>query len=129
MENIEVGMLIGANCMKTLEPIEIICSKNSGPYAYRTKFGWCIVGPVLTSRSDGPVKCHRTPVKDGASGKMASHNLVRDDEPKIKDVGIKEMLERMYYNDFCECNHLQVNSILGNIEDISREDRKFLDIL
>ena len=40
-----------------------------------------------------------------------------------------EMLERMYYSDFCECNHLQMKSILGNIEDISREDRKFLDIL
>ena len=35
----------------------------------------------------------------------------------------------MYYSDFCECNHLQVNSTLGNIEDISREGRKFLDIL
>ena len=39
------------------------------------------------------------------------------------------MLERMYYSDFCECNHLQMKSILGNTEDISREDRKFLDIL
>ena len=39
------------------------------------------------------------------------------------------MLERMYYSDFCECNHLQMKSIFGNIEDISREDRKFLDIL
>ena len=39
------------------------------------------------------------------------------------------MLERMYYSDFRECNHLQVDTILGNIEDISREDRKFLDIL
>ena len=36
-----------------------------------------------------------------------------------------EMLERMYYSDFCECNHLQMKSILGNIEDISREDRVF----
>ena len=35
----------------------------------------------------------------------------------------------MYYKDFCKCNHLQVNSILGNIKDISRENRKFLDIL
>ena len=39
------------------------------------------------------------------------------------------MLERMYYSDFCECNHLQMKSIPGNIEDISQEDRKFLDIL
>ena len=34
-----------------------------------------------------------------------------------------------HYSDLCECNHRQVNSILGDIENISREDRKLLDIL
>ena len=60
---------------------------------------------------------------------MAPHHFVLDDQPEIEGVGVKEMLERMYYSDFCECNHLQVNSILGDMKDISREDRKFLDIL
>ena len=129
MDNIEVGMLIGANCVKALEPMEIISNMNGGPYAYRTKLRWCFVGPITTSRNDGSVKCHRMTVKDIASGKIAPHHFVLDDEPRIEDIGIKEMLERMYYSDFCECNHLQVNSILDNIEDISREDRKFLDIL
>ena len=129
MDNIEVGMLIGANCMKALEPMEIISSRNGGPYTYRTKLGWCIVGPITTSRNDSSVKCHRIAVKDVASGKIAPHHFVLDDEPKIEDVGIKEMLEQMYYSDFCECNNLQMKSILGNIEDISREGRKFFDIL
>ena len=115
MDNIEVWMLIGANCMKALESMEIISSRNGGPYAYRKKLWWCIVRPITTSRNDGSVKCHRIAVKNVASGKMAPHYFVLDDEPKIED--------------FCECNHLQVNSILGNIEDISREDWKFLDIL
>ena len=129
MDNIEVGMLIGAHCMKGLEPMEIIFSRNGGPFAYRTKLGWCIVGPITTSINDSSVKCHRIAVKDVASGKIAPHHFVLDDEPKIEDVGIKEMLERMYYSDFCECNHFQMTSTLGNIEDISREDREFLDIL
>ena len=129
MDNIDVGMLIGENCMKALEPMEIISSRNGGPYPHRTKLGWCIVGPITTRRSHGSVKCHRIAVKDVASGKVAPHHFVLDDEPKIEDVGIKEMQEQMYYSDFCECNHLQVNSILNNIEDMSREDRKFLDIL
>ena len=60
---------------------------------------------------------------------MAPHHFVLDDQPEIEGVGVKEMLERMYYSNFCECNHLQVNSILGDMKDISREDRKFLDIL
>ena len=128
MDNIEVRMLTGANCMKALEPMEIMSSRNGGPYAYRTKLEWCIVRPIKTSRNDGSVKCHRIAMKDVASGKIAPHHLVLDDEPKI-GVGIKEMLEGRHYNDFCECNHLQVKSILGNIEHTSREDRKFLDIL
>ena len=93
MDNIDVGVLIGANCMKALEPMEIISSRNGGPYPYRTKLGWCIVGPITTSRNDGSVKCHGIAVKDVASGKMAPHHFVLDDEPKIEDVGIKEMLE------------------------------------
>ena len=115
MDNIEVGMLIGANCMKALESIEIISSRNGGPYSYRKKLRWGILRPITTSRNDGSVKCHRIAVKDVASGKMAPHHFVLDEEPKIEN--------------FCECNHLKVNGILGNIEDISREDRKFLDIL
>ena len=33
----------------------------------------------------------------------------------------KALLERIYYSNFCECNHLQVKSILGILEDISRK--------
>ena len=83
VDNIEVGILVGANCMKALEPMEIISSRNGGPYAYRTKLGWCLVGPVTTSRSDGPVKCHRKALKDVASGKMTPHHFEPDDKPKI----------------------------------------------
>ena len=87
------------------------------------------MGPIRTKRNDSSVKCLRIAVKDITSGKIAPYHFLHDDEPKIEDAGIKEMLERMYYSDFCECNHFQMISILGNIEDISREDRQFLDIL
>ena len=113
-------MLIGANCIKALEPMEIKYSRNGGLYTYRTKLGWCIVGPITTSRNNVSVKCHKIAVKDVPSRKMAPHHFVLDDEPNIKDVGIKEMLEQMYYSDFCECSCLQVNSIVGNLEHISR---------
>ena len=68
IDNIEVGMLIGVNYMKALEPMEIISSRYGGMYAYRGKLGWCIVGPITTSRNDGSAKCHRKAVKDVASG-------------------------------------------------------------
>ena len=43
---ISVGLLIGVSCTKTLEPIEILQSRNGEPYAFKTRLGWCVVGPV-----------------------------------------------------------------------------------
>ena len=57
---------------------------------------------------------HRIEVKDFASEKMAPHYFVLDDESKIEGVDIKDILEWIQYSDFCECNHLQVSSILDN---------------
>ena len=53
--DMEIGMLIGANWIKSLEPLEIIPSRNDGPYAYMTKLGWYIVGPIVNKRSNKPV--------------------------------------------------------------------------
>ena len=44
-DDILVGLLTGANCRKALEPLNIIPSCDSGPYAFQTRLGWCIVGP------------------------------------------------------------------------------------
>ena len=38
-DDIKIGMIIGANCIKTLEPLKVISNKNGGPYAYQTKPG------------------------------------------------------------------------------------------
>ena len=81
MNNIGGRMLIGANCIKALEPMEIKYSRNGGLYTYRTKLGWCIVGPITTSRNNVSVKCHKIAVKDVPSRKMAPHHFVLDDEP------------------------------------------------
>ena len=45
-EDISVRLLIGANCAKALGLNRIIPSKNDGPYAFKTKLGWYIAGPV-----------------------------------------------------------------------------------
>ena len=105
--------------------METISSRNLGPYTQRTKLGWYIVGPITISRNDGSVKCYRVAAKNVASEEIAPHHFVLDDKPEIKDVGIKEMLERIYYSDFCEGNYLQVISIFGNIEDIPRKEKVF----
>ena len=39
----EIGLLIGVNCLKTLEPEEVLPSKDGGSFAFRTPLGWCTV--------------------------------------------------------------------------------------
>ena len=39
-ESITVNQLIGTNCLKALEPLEVIPSQENRPYAIRTTLGW-----------------------------------------------------------------------------------------
>ena len=41
---------------------------------------------------------------------------------------IFKIFKSLFHNDFCEVKQLQLN-IIGNIEDLSREDKKMLKIL
>ena len=43
---ITVHLFIWTNCLKVLEPLEVIPSQGNGPYAIRTAFGWCVIGPI-----------------------------------------------------------------------------------
>ncbi|XP_071825532.1 uncharacterized protein [Apostichopus japonicus] len=42
----EVGLLIGQNAHKSLEPWEVVNSQGDGPYAVRTCLGWTVNGPI-----------------------------------------------------------------------------------
>ena len=50
LSDVEIGLLIGANCSKALKPNKIIPSKNGGSYTLRTILGWHVVGPVHQKR-------------------------------------------------------------------------------
>ena len=55
--DIEIGLLIGANCAKVLEPQEVIPSKDGGPFAFKSPLGWCVVGP-LTKVTKKSITCN-----------------------------------------------------------------------
>lgn len=42
----DIGLLIGTNVPKALEPWKVINSKGNGPYAIKTVLGWVINGPL-----------------------------------------------------------------------------------
>ena len=112
--DIEIGLLIGANCAKSLEPQEVIPSKDEGPFAFRSPLGCCVVGP-LTKGTKNSLACNRMLVKDAVSGNIASHYFGIPDE--IKDVSAKQMLKLMYNTEFRETNLESVGIGSANFEE------------
>ena len=92
-DNLEVGLLTGANCVKALEPLEVVNSKNDGPFAFNSRLGWGMTGPN---------KCH---LNDSIS---CSRISVSTTTP-FKDEEMKRMMEMMYHHDFNKASQLHGN--------------------
>ena len=128
-EGISFGLMIGGNCMKALEPLQTILSKDNGPYAFRTRLGWCVVGPIRSSNkvNDVSIKCNFTNVStapkfnvsDAATCAMANHHF--STKCQVRDNVITDTLLDMYNIDFSETNTEE--------RGLSREDGRFLKIL
>nr|XP_054592342.1 uncharacterized protein LOC107396521 [Nothobranchius furzeri] len=98
--DVEVGLRIGANAAKLMEPWEVINSQEDGPYAIKTLLGWVINGPL------------RANVK-GCSAIYAN---------RISIVKLEELLISQYIQDF---NEKRLEERL----EMSQEDLKFMAIL
>ena len=86
-EDISVDLLIGANCLQALEPMEVIPRQNDGPYAIKTALGWCVVGPIK-AQYHNVVSCNRIAVIKADSGKMAEHHF--EIEKGCEDIGVEK---------------------------------------
>ena len=72
-----IGLLIGGNCSKALEPLEVIPCEQGGPYAFKTLLEWCIVGMIGETTFDTTVACNRISVQNKVSKNVASHYFAR----------------------------------------------------
>ncbi|XP_071479632.1 uncharacterized protein [Diadema antillarum] len=97
-EEAHVGLLIGSNVPKAMEPVEVISSEvPNGPFACRTVLGWLVYGVS----------------RDGAKGnKIQSHRV------KAK-ADIDQQFERLFNQDFNE-------RIIDDKEEKSQEDLIFI---
>ncbi len=102
VKDIPLGLLIGNNCPKAQEPIEVVSSQNNGPYAKRTRLGWCVSAP---SQEEGleVAKCCNIKVLGTC----------------VKDISISTALQEMWRTDFIERE--------SEKRALSKEDRMFLD--
>ncbi|KAK0142970.1 hypothetical protein N1851_018927 [Merluccius polli] len=48
----DIGLLIGANCSRAMEPWHVINSQDGGPYAVKTAIGWVVNGPIRKELKD-----------------------------------------------------------------------------
>ena len=129
-DNIPIGLLIGANCAKALEPHQVIPSVDDGPFAVKTALGWCVSGPadpdVRKTMSNCRIMCHRISA--------------------VEDVSLKDMIVQMYENDFGELmpnNSFHAKQSPNNVSEVagdtslvttekcalSHEDRQFLAMI
>ena len=126
--NATIGLLIGADCIRALEPIQVIPSERGSPFAYKTRLGWCVVGPLRQANINLDVKCNRIAINDHPNSR-SRHRFVPS--TPIKDLGIVEMLQGMYHHDFFESpNHAPTKpqSAPPN-KDLSYNDVKFLRLM
>ena len=108
--------------MKALEPLEILQSRNEGPYAFKARLGWCIVGPA-SQNNNNTVSCNRIAVRQADTKQVGTHffqvgNQVHNNE-------VPDMLKKIYNHDLTESHHMANKEMVG----ASQEDKRFLQIL
>ena len=94
-DDVEVGLLIGANCMKVLEHLKEVASNSGGSYAYQTCLGLCIVGPLSNMVGKDSIGCYHITVQDAIRPPIVV-------EESMKDNSLEEMFNKMHENDFVE---------------------------
>ena len=90
----EIGLPIGANCSKALEPEEVLLSKDGEPFPFRTPLGWCAVGLLTKFGKESSISCNQIVVQDAATRKIASHHF--GITSKVKDIDAKQMFKNIY---------------------------------
>ena len=121
--NISRGLLIGANCTKALEPIDVIPSKNNGPYAIKTRLGCCIVGPVNGTQNRQGIHCNRIAVKQADTKDVGKHYF--QTKTSVEEHDVRDMLARLYNLEFMETGPTDRKLETS----MSREEHKFMKIL
>lgn len=98
----EVGLLIGNNVHKALEPWQVINSRGDGPYAVRTALGWIV---------NGPLKPHTDTENSEYSQATVNH---------ISIESVEQLLVQQFNQDFPE-------RLCDDKLEMSQEDQQFMD--
>ncbi|XP_078488771.1 uncharacterized protein LOC113475227 isoform X3 [Ciona intestinalis] len=116
--NVPVCILLGTNVTQALRPRDIIVGKENEPYAQRSLLGWGIVGSICDKHQSR----RRDVVSHRCVGNTSGVRLVKFTVPRVS----KEILDPIILRKWLEMDFNEYNM---NDQPISREDRRFIDIL
>ena len=117
-----IGLLIGNNCVHALKPRSIIPGKSNDPYAIRTTLGWGTVG--ATSHGDPAddigqkAECHRIATREIAGEEESSKRFIP--LKTCKEIMTPSTIKRMFEQDFSDTQE--------TTSDMSQEYFKFMKI-
>ena len=123
LPNATIGLLIGPNFPKALEPIDLlaIASKDGGPFAIETFAGWAIVGPLCMCIEEHPaVDSLRVAGVEVCSGRHLDHHFMVED--KVREIITPQAVNKMFQLDFSEQTD-------GKELGYSQEDKLFFNIV
>jgi hypothetical protein len=99
-----VGLLIGVNVPKAMEPWDVIPSVENGPFAVKTLLGWIVNGPLdVTAVTD-------------VSNRFISINRIT----ALPVPSLEEQVRNQFNHDFSE-------RTIDDVPESSREDKQFLE--
>ncbi|XP_052697355.1 uncharacterized protein LOC128175621 [Crassostrea angulata] len=98
----DIGLLIGVNVPKAMEPWDIIPSKDNGPFAMKTLLGWVINGPIDTVP------------ENGIFNTFVTVNRI--------DARLEEQIRNQFNHDFCE-------RAIDDVPEPSKEDNTFVELV
>ena len=105
-DNIKVGILIGTNCSKAIEP-------EGGQHTFLgTILGWCIVGSLGGKMGQPSLHCNIIKCSSVSTNEMAKHFLAV--ETQVEDIGIKEMLQNYTMKNSMKFSLKEKMECLGN---------------
>ena len=129
-DDLDVCLLIGANCPTALEPQMVIPSQTGGPYALKTSLGWCVVGSTISKSTIRRYSCNRIAVvEESAQEEVSKHHFAFTNA--FMDKGPTEMIHQMYQLDFNEPQLMMMLPLqcLPDGTCYSEEDKRFYELM
>ena len=123
-KNVEVGLLIGANCTHAIKPREVIPGNDNDPYGTRTALGWGIVGSVTEgldeNDSNNAVQTHCVVSREVVGAKEGtSRQFVL--KTRVKEILTPAQVGDMFEHDFSDRDQIGAP--------LSHDDRLFMKIV